>query len=61
MEGEIDKLRRDLERYRRLHSPYGGITDRQLRNTLEEMIAEIEEKLRAIESGQAVRLPRHSA
>jgi hypothetical protein len=49
MESESDKLQRDLQRYRRLLSPYGGVTDRQVRNTLKELIAEVEERLQAIE------------
>jgi hypothetical protein len=53
MESEIEKLRCDLQRYRRLFNPYGCVTDRQLRNTLKELIAETEARLHAIEAEAA--------
>jgi hypothetical protein len=51
MEPELDKLRCDLRRYRRLFNPSGCVTDRQVRNTLKELIAETEARLQAIENG----------
>jgi hypothetical protein len=53
MKNEIDKLRCDLQRYRGLFNPYGCVTDRQVRNTLKELIAETEARLHAIERGPA--------
>jgi hypothetical protein len=53
MESELDKLRGDLQRYRRLFNPYGCVTDRQVRNTLKELIDETEARLRVIEHGSA--------
>ena len=49
METEAERLRQNLERYRRLFNPYGCVTDQQVRNTIKELIAETEERLRAIE------------
>jgi hypothetical protein len=53
MEDEAEKLRCDLQRYRRLFNPFGCVTDRQVRNTLKEMIAETEARLQAIEGRPA--------
>ena len=60
METEADKLHRDLQRYRRLLSPFSGVTDRQVRNTLKELIAEAEARLNAIALAAAAGRSRQS-
>ena len=61
MDINVDELQRNLQRYQRLLGPFGGVTDRQVRNALKELIAESEERLHAIEGGRVAERPRRSA